>query len=318
MSVGIKKILIPFDVCGYCTLIEAVKWISHKEYPVEKDDRNYERFDELSFSEIYREWEKIRGEERFEPSFNKQQNTRFKQHVDGLKKKRQSQLEAAKYELLVALRKGELEAYGLFHSKMKEGYDSSQWNKSDVMNLMSNKMLNMLYGNEPSIINDDPDMVCKTQLYDEDIFLDTKRVQKIPSSFWNLESINWDGEIRSPNGGYMFIHFDFDDLIRVFKESEPEITTVEKRSGYLFYDDKNDELTKKFSLRKLGRKPVIDWDIVYAHIALEITRSENNRLSKQDSFAQEIKDWIAKELRQDVGISTIKAKLKPYYSVFKK
>ena len=50
------------------------------------------------------------------------------------------------------------------------------------------------------------------------------------------------------------------------------------------------------------------WDLVL----------EDEKLPKQDSFAQEIKDWIKSEFKKDVGISTIKAKLKPYYSLFQK
>ena len=315
-----KKILIPFDVCNYCTLIEAVKWIAKKEYPVEKDEDGYHnRFCEIPITQIYKEWEKIRGEEKFDdPQFQKEQNIRFEDHSENFKKKQISSFETAKYELLVSLRKGEIEAYGMFHEKLKDGYDSSEWHKDDVLHLLSDQTRNMLYGEEPSIISDTPDIVDKFNLHDKNIFLNTKIAQRIPPSLWKMEVVDWDGDLRSPNGGYMFIHFDFEELIQVFKEEKTELIQVEKRSGYLFYGDENEELTKKFSDRQIGRKPIVDWDSVHDYIALKISQSKDHKLPKQDSFAQEVKDWILAELKKDVGISTIKAKMKPYYSVFQK
>lgn len=324
------KFLMPFDVCNYCTLIEAVEWVAYKAYPVAHDDDNDERFYEPSTLEaVYEDYEDFPTEldKEFELLYaNKDQineaeirEWRKKRELElkATEEKYQSETEEAKHKIFLALKTGELTAYGVFFDKMKEGYSASQWREKKSWRAV---------GDDDDYDGDDEDESQDTNVrevnsfYSEDMFLNEKKVQKIPQSHWRFEGISWNtGKSRSPDGRYIFIHFDFNELIKVFEEDLPEIFTVEKRGKYLFYKDENGQnLARKFSPNKLGRKVVVDWDMVHARIALKIQQSKDGRLPKQDSFAQEIKDWIANELKQDVGLSTVKAKLKPYYAIFQK
>lgn len=319
----------PFDVCNYCTLIEAVEWIAYRAYPMAHDYDNDERFYEPStleafyedpedeLSDLDKEFELVRNDTDVDKEKIKELLRRRKQEAEDLEESYQSEISDAKHELFIALRKGELTAYGVFFDKMKEGYSSSQWIEKKAWRAV---------GDDDDYDGEDEDESQVTNarevssFYSENMFLNEKKVQKIPQSHWKFEGISWNtGKSRSPDGRYIFIHFDFNELIRVFEEDAPELFTVEKRGKYLFYKDGDGQnLSKKFSPNKLGRKSVTDWDVVHAHIALQIQQSKDGKLQKQDSFAQEIKDWIEVELKQIVGISTIKAKLKPYYAIFQK
>lgn len=318
------KFLMPFDVCNYCTLIEAVEWIAYRAYPMAHDEDNHERFYEPStldavyedpeneISDLDKEFELIHHGDDSDEEKIKELFGRRKQEQDDAEESYQSEISDAKHELFLALRKGELTAYGVFFDKMKDGYSPSQWRDKKAWNSVGD--------------DDDDDESSFSNVrdvhdfYSEDMFLNEKKVQKIPKSHWKFEGISWQtGKALSTDGRYIFIHFDFNELIKVFEEDVPELFTVEKRGKYLFYKDEDGQnLARKFSPNKLGRKVVVDWDMVHARIALKIRQSEDGKLPKQDSFAQEIKDWIANELKQDVGLSTVKAKLKPYYAIFQK
>jgi hypothetical protein len=122
-------------------------------------------------------------------------------------------------------------------------------------------------------------------LYSEDIFLNEKKVQKIPASNWEFEGIKWDeGIMRWPEGRYVYIHLDFNELISIFEEEKAEYITIEKRGKCLFDDDITD--IKKEN--KKGQKQIIDCNEVRSYISYLIHNNYNGSLSKQDAFAQKI------------------------------
>ena len=318
------KFLVPDEVCSYCTLIEAINWIAYKSYPMEKWEDNFDRFSEGSDIRSITSYEEPEGTEIekemtlfFEN--NKDNNPFDSDEYKDLKKrkeaeteranleeqiKRELETETAKHDLFIALKKGKISAYGMFYDNVKEGHSPLEWNDAKAWN---------------SIYEEDFDDGAYDDkvysLYKDDIFLNEQKVQKIPASYWRFEGISWNaGDMRCPDGRYLFIHFDFNDLIEIYEEEKPEYITIEKRGDCLFY---NDELGKIKAPNKLGRKTVVDWDAVHVYIASQIVLS-NGALQKQDSFAQDIQDWITKEFKKQVGLSTIKEKLKPYYQHFQK
>lgn len=312
------KFLEAIEVCNYCTLIEAVEWITYKTYALERYDDNWDRFFEPSnIASIYQEpeeteidkeltafYEQSQGSDIFDSQKYKEIQARKEQESNLTTLEYHSQIEQAKHELFLALRKDDLSAYGVFYDKMKDGATPLQWNDEESW----------------ESLHEGKDGFTKKvyDSYSDDMFLDEEKTQRVPTEAWQFEGIEWDaGRIRSIHGRYLFIHFDFNELIKVFPEVEPEYITVEKRDGCLFLNDDNEnEKDSKFHSKK-GRKPVINWDKVHAYIALQISIA-GNVLSKQDSFAQDIKDWIEQEFKKKVGISTIKGKLKPYYDIFQK
>lgn len=323
------KFLIPDEVCEYCTLIEAIEWIAFKSYPVARWDDNWERFFEPSSIESFLSDEDIESEldKEFTLLYSKSKDggvineTKLKELLnkrdqeDSLKEEKyQRDIEDAKHELFIALRKGEITAYGIFFDKVKEGYASSQWNDKKAWDSVGDDE-----DDEDDSSDDAVDNSGKIHgLYSEDMFLNEKKVQKIPASYWRFEGVSWQfGKMRCPEGRYVYIHFDFNNIIEVFKEAEPEYVTVEKRNGHLFYITEDDKSDQRIIKKKLGRKTVVNWDLVHPYITSQIVES-GGILSKQDSFAQDVQDWIVKELNKKVGISTIKEKLKPYYKTFQK
>ncbi len=135
-------------------------------------------------------------------------------------------------KLFVALRKGKLTAYGILYDKVKDGFDSSAWNNKEAWSALGDDDDNE--GDE----SDEFDTIKFNSLYSEDMFLNESKVQKIPASHWRFEGVSWKlGKIRSPEGRYVYVHFDFNELIEVFEESEPEYIKIERRDGCLFYGD---------------------------------------------------------------------------------
>ncbi len=134
------KFLVPFDVCNYCTLIEAVEWIAYKSYPVAREDENHERFFESytveNFQNYFSEYEteeteldkefdlffkECKGKNVIDSDGYRELNDKREREKSLEKEKYQSEIEDAKHELFLALRKGEVTAYGIFFDKMKEG-----------------------------------------------------------------------------------------------------------------------------------------------------------------------------------------------------
>jgi hypothetical protein len=228
------KFLVPFDVCNYCTLIESVEWVTYKSYPVAHFEDNDERFYEPSTyeaayedredvpSELDKEFESIyASKDPISPDIIKELSNRRTLEINAIEEKYQSDTEEAKHEIFLALKKGELTAYGVLFDKMKDGFTSSQWKDSGAWVRDGDDDED----GESSI----PVMEEIRSLYSEDIFLNEKKVQKIPKSHWKFDGISWHtGKSRSPDGRYIFIHFDFNELIQVFKEDDPEFLTVEK------------------------------------------------------------------------------------------
>ncbi len=319
------KFLVPNEVCEYCTLIEAVDWITYKWYPMEKWEENEERFFEGSCAQSlvdeYEDPEETeldkemslflegnKDKDGFDSDKYKDLRERKSKETKEIQEKAEfvydSDTEISKHNLFIALREGKISAYGIFYDKIKKDYTSSDWN--------NDKAWNSIHENDD--IEDDYIEEVR-DLYHESRFLNEEEVQKIPASYWRFEGITWNkGAMRCPEGRYFFIHFNFNDLISVFEEDKPEYVTVEKRGNLLFYNDELGEITTP---KKLGRKTIINWDLVHPYITSQIITSRG-KLSKQDSFAQDIQDWIASKFQKQVGLSTIKEKLKPYYQHFQK
>ena len=284
------KFLEPNEVSEFCTLVEALEWVICKEYPVARLDDHWDRFVEPNTplrmpeeTEVDKEFTKFFEDSKgdggcFDSDKYKELTEKKNKENAMMAAEYESETETAKHDLFLALKKGTVSAYGIFYDKMKPGYSLPQWNDDDAWE---------------SLNSDEHSYVRKVyDLYSEDMFLDEQKVQRIPASCWRFEGIEWiGGKIRSPEGRYLFVHFDFNELIEVFEESEPEFITIERRNGWLFYDDEADKIEEKSNLKKLGRKPVVDWDAVHAHIAHDIMLT-GGKLSKQDAYAQDIKGWV--------------------------
>ena len=300
------KLLKPHKVSKYLTLVEAIEWIAYRSYPIEhdaddeggsrfKEDFNYKRVFKEEYNtetdkeiQIFIEEQRVKGQ--FYPfpiesvTYQELLNKKRKE-IDLLEYGYLSQIENAKHVFFACLTEGRLSAYGALCAKMKEGFSPLQWRSDDAW---------------------------------EEIDYFEKPIQEIPSSGWKFEGITWENaKIISADEKYLLVHVRFDEIIKIHKEKEPEYITIENRNGCLLYNDVVSEPEQEVDIKRLGRKPAVDWDVVHARIAEDILRSKG-KLSKQDSYAQDIRSWITKEFGLDVGISTIKGKLKPYYSRFQK
>lgn len=88
--------------------------------------------------------------------------------------------------------------------------------------------------------------------------------------------------MRWPEGRYVYIHLDFNELISIFEEEKAEYITIEKRGKCLFDDD----ITYIKKENKKGQKQIIDCNEVRSYISYLIHNNYNGSLPKQDAFAQ--------------------------------
>lgn len=104
-------------------------------------------------------------------------------------------------------------------------------------------------------------------------------------------------------------------MIKFLKETErlKEKSVSEENQAQI-----DDSQVFKSCIETRGRKSKVNWDLVHPYIAYRIKELKDDALKSQDALANEIQEWVDKELKVDVGLSTIKEKLKPYWDFFNK
>ena len=143
-------------------------------------------------------------------------------------------------------------------------------------------------------------------------FLEAYR--SIEKSNWIRDGIDWEQSLlKYRKDIHLAIVFAADDILKLFPpENNGGGINAYMMDDHFFLLEK--ETNNKIDLdrtKKPGR-PKKSWEIIEVKIA-ETIAHDGHLPSKQDAYAQFLKDFYIEETGQDIGLSTIKAKLKPYY-----
>lgn len=134
--------------------------------------------------------------------------------------------------------------------------------------------------------------------------------QPIPADKWLLKQMDWKGSIlRTRNTTYLAVRFNYADIINLFPPVKSEKYPAYKTGSILFTTSGKAGNMNRPS--RVGR-PSKNWEAVYVKIA-QICAEQGGLPKKQDALAQEIMDWYKVKFGQDIGLSTVKAKVKIYY-----
>ena len=141
--------------------------------------------------------------------------------------------------------------------------------------------------------------------------------EDIPSKYWVTRRVDWDsGLIKADEETFLAIRFNIEDVLKCYPPASGNQMSIHKIGNVLVKSDHT--LTKKPNFNKRGR-PSKNWEQVQIKIA-EVIAQRGGLPKKQDSFAEELADWYRKKFNTDIGLTTLKSRLKPYYdnSIFQK
>ncbi|WP_026941464.1 hypothetical protein [Hellea balneolensis] len=139
----------------------------------------------------------------------------------------------------------------------------------------------------------------------------------IPKSVWISRHVDWEGSyIRNGKKAYLAIRYDSDDVINLFPPIKSKPIQLERSGEYLFGYGGNSNPIRK--AKKIGR-PSKNSEAIHRKIA-SVIANEGGLIMKQDAFAHTIIQWYEAEFVENIGVSTVKAKLSGYYNdpAFKK
>ncbi len=325
-----KYILNPTPIAEKCFLIEALYWVAFNIYPEEafitengknmREDTEYhdqieinipEEFDSFFTEDVCKKYglpksylaEYIRENHDYPfPSDHSQKTLDILQRKDGVDDYSIDEEEIEQIKRDIAGQKEFEEKQNLFNVALENFLEVP---KMELFIALKKKKLKVY---SRYLIPDDEDgeddgfLVHTEMTYNKFEFQDVK---------WNDSMIEGDGCL------FPHVLIDVKSLFSVFPESDLEVVKVNSLNGIYIIDDNNKELTNvNFKSATSGRKPKVNWDLVHPYIAKRIKETGWN-LSKQDALADEVKTWIKENLKEEIGISTIKAKLKPYWDLLK-
>lgn len=143
-----------------------------------------------------------------------------------------------------------------------------------------------------------------------------ERKVKINSDEWTLSNVNWNDCTLAIEGNfYCCVGLYFNDVMQLY----PPKFNRAVNGGYL-HDliisgtDENPPNTESSPDDKQKGRPAKSWDEFHIEVTRQIMRKTLPK--KQGAAALEFQIWFKNHLDEDVGISTIAAKLKPYYDEF--
>lgn len=154
----------------------------------------------------------------------------------------------------------------------------------------------------------------------EGVILDTKsgKQQKIKKEFWLATSSEY--SFAKSTGKYK----DYYSYPMTFNGNTRYHTNSINYAGLIVFEKVQfnilqEKLFPKAKPKTLpkGRKPKIDWEKFQIEAFKRLRQATSNDLPKQDALASEMYDWCKNQFGEEVGLSTIKAKLKLIYDALK-
>ena len=134
--------------------------------------------------------------------------------------------------------------------------------------------------------------------------------EPVPEKLWVRRRVSFDGNYLEGDAEvYLWLRIRGDNILERYPPKDVESVSLKSYGGGLFSLGSGEH---KMVAVNRGRPPK-KWDAVSMKIAESI--SQNGGLPpKQDAFAQELVDWYRQNFKQSLGLSTVKARLKPYYN----
>jgi len=199
-------------------------------------------------------------------------------------------IDCAKFKLFNVLKDKDLIAEGLLFAKVKE--DLQYIDKINSIDWLNNE-----------------------DNWKEDEKWYKKDHVKISNNFWKFEYINWeDCYAQSLYEWYVHILIKTEDLMKLFAididQCRPE--TIYSHNGFLFTNRNINEL-KSITLK--GR-PSKDWDSIYLKMQEILYHSQKQITYK--SLLIDLQVWYQKAYNETIGESTLKEKIQPFFTLYKK
>ena len=134
----------------------------------------------------------------------------------------------------------------------------------------------------------------------------------IPREFWASANVDWIANCAQGRGAtYKFIQVLTADLFKAFPlpDPRPASDVLQMGDNFVF----SGELREAEPLPVVGRPPY-PWEEFHVEVAKRV--KEGTLWEKQDAFINDMQGWCRNRWGREVGISTLKQKIKPYYDAF--
>jgi hypothetical protein len=135
-------------------------------------------------------------------------------------------------------------------------------------------------------------------------------IESIPREFWASAKVDWIANCAQGRGAtYKFIQVLTDDLFKVFPlpEVRPASDVLQMGDNFVF----SGELSTEPVMPTLKGRPPYPWDEFHVEVAKRV--KQGTLWEKQDAFINDMQEWCRNRWGREVGISTLKQKIKPYY-----
>jgi hypothetical protein len=269
-------------IIDYCTLKEALVWVNQRKYPIDIiNDANFDSYD----------YESVSNRNSFDDStlFDTNVKDVFSDYIE-----KNEDEDLSQSRLFIALKEGKVKLTGVKYSKLKKHKNNKNFEFEEAKDITSpSKYYNLSFN---------------------------LKSEEVGAKYYKLDSIKWDKNICYIDNGkdcFMFLVCDFLELLKSFPEVESKDLNISRYNDSLIFEGDDFDLNYQNTRSKSGRRPIVNWDFIHPFIAKRILELNEEAFKSQDALATEVQEHIAKQFKCEVGLSTIKAKLKPYWDIFK-